>query len=431
MFPGSLMMGAKERLLPPSLPYRFFVAAILFHISAWACLLAADADALSFMGGQGLVLAALHMITLGTLAMTAMGAAIQLLPVATRRPLGPLWAIRLMFWLYAPGVAVLASGFALALPAAQHLGATLAAAGLGVFVWLVSANQRQVSDLPGVTRHVWMSMASLVLLAVFGLVLIVDFTKGFLPDHGAIAAAHAVLAGYGFMGMLAFGFSTVLIPMFILGPSVPDNLAKRSALGSGLALAVAVTGTVMGNGSVAASGAVLGLVAVGLLAHAMRDTVKKRMKKRFEPFFRLVWVALAMLPLSILAGLALALGAPADPFATLWGFLLIFGWLLTFVTALMQRIMPFLASMHSSSLGGKPALLSHLASKPLADLHLACHLAALILVAAAILGGWVWPLRLGLAAGLTGSVVFGAFTVEVIRRYRSHMQAAAAAHIEG
>ena len=424
-------MGAKERLLPPSLPYRFFVAAVLFQMAAWACLLAADADVLTFMGGQGLVLAALHMITLGTLAMTAMGAAIQLLPVATRRPLGPLWAIRLMFWLYAPGVAVLVTGFALASPPAQHLGATLVVAGLGVFVWLVSANQRSVSDLPGVTRHVWMSMASVVLLAAFGLALIVDFTKGFLPDHGAVAAAHAVLAGYGFMGMLALGFSTVLIPMFILGPAVPDNLAKRSALASGLALTVAVAGVVAGNAMVAALGAVLGLVAVSLHAHAMSGTVSKRMKKRFEPFFRLVWVALVMLPLSILAGLALALGAPADPVATLWGFLLIFGWLLTFVTALMQRIMPFLASMHSSSLGGKPALLSHLASKPLADLHLVCHLAALVLVAAAILGGWVWPLRLGLATGLAGSIVFGVFAVEVIRRYRCHMQAAAAAHHEG
>ncbi len=432
MFPGSLMMGAKERLLPPSLPYRFFIAAVVFHMAAWATLLAAGPEAvLGFMGGQGLVLAALHMITLGTLAMSAMGASIQLLPVATRRPLGPLWAIRLMFWLYAPGVAVFVAGLGLAIPGAQHLGGALAVAGLTVFGGLVAANLRQVGDLPGVTRYTWMAVVSLAALAVLGLGLVVDFTKGFLPDHGAVAVTHAVLAGYGFMGMLALGFSTVLIPMFVLGSAVPDKLAKRSALASGIALTVAVVGVASGIGAVAALGAVLGLVAVGLHAHALSGTIKSRMKKRFEPFFRLVWVAVVLLPLGLLVGLALALGAPADPWATLWGFLLIFGWLLTFVTALLQRIMPFLASMHSSSLGGKPALLSRLAPKLPVDIHLACHTAALVLIAAAIIGGWTWPLWLGLVAGLAGSIAFGGFAIEVIRRYRTHMNAAAAANHEG
>ncbi|MDO8605413.1 MAG: hypothetical protein Q7R40_02645 [Phaeospirillum sp.] len=432
MFPGSLMMGAKDRLLPPSLPYRFFIAAVLFHVAAWATLLTAGPGAvLGFVGGQGLVLAALHMITLGTLVMAAMGAAIQLLPVATRRPLGPQWAIRLMFWVYVPGVAVFVVGLGLALGWAQHLGATLAVVGMALFGWLVSANLRKVTDLPGVTRYSAMAVVSLALLAVLGLVLLVDFTKGFLPDHAAIAATHAALAGYGFMGMLALGFSTVLIPMFVLGSAVPDALVKRAALASGVALTLAVAGTAAGIGVVAALGAVLGLVAVGLHAHAMRGTIQSRMKKKFEPFFRLVWVALVMLPLSLLLAVALALGAPADPWSTLWGFLLIFGWLLTFVTALMQRIMPFLASMHSSSLGGKPALVSRLAPKLPVDIHLACHVAALALVAVAIIGGWAWPMWLGLFAGLAGSIAFGVFAFEVIRRYRSHMTAAAAANHEG
>ena len=432
MFPGSLMMGAKERLLPPSLPYRFFVAAVVFHMAAWATLLAAGSDAvLGFTGGQGPVLAALHMITLGTLAMAAMGASIQLLPVATRRPLGPVWAIRLMFGLYAPGVAVFVAGLGLAIPGAQHLGGMLVVAGLTIFAILVAGNLRRVDDLPGVTRHTWMALASLALLAGLGLALVVDFTRGFLPDHAAIAATHAILAGYGFMGMLALGFSTILIPMFVLGAAVPDRLAERSALASGTALAVAAAGTALGMGVVAAAGAVLGLVAVGLHAHAMSASIKSRMKKRFEPLFRPIWIALVLLPAGLLVGLALALGAPADPWATLWGFLLIFGWLLSFVTALLQRIMPFLASMHSSALGGKPALLSRLAPKPPVDVHLACHATALILITAALLGGWAWPLRLGLVAGLAGSVAFGVFTFEVIRRYRSHMAAAAAANHEG
>lgn len=431
MFPGSFMMGAKDRLLPPSIPYRFFVAAVFFHLLAWVLLLVGNEGVIGFVGGQGMTLAALHLITLGTLAMTAMGAAIQLLPVATRRPLGPIWAIKLMFILYAPGVALFAGGLAHSIPWAQHGGATLCVAGLALFGGLVGANLRKVDDLPGVTRHAWLAVASLIGLAVLGLVLVVDFTKGFLPDHASVAAAHAVLAGYGFMGMLALGFSYVLIPMFVLGSAVPDVVGKRTAWLSGLGLVLGAGGALVGLGLVAALGILLGLAACGVYLHGMRASLKSRMKKRLEPFFRVVWIAWALLPVSLLAGLAPALGAPLDPWASLWGFLLVFGWLLSFVTAILQRIMPFLASMHSSALGGKPALLSHLSPKLPVDIHLGCHAAALVLVCVALIGGWVWPLRLGLIAGLVGAVAFGVYTVEVLRRYRSHMAAAAAAHQQG
>lgn len=432
MFPGSFMMGAKERLLPPSLPFRFFVAAVGFHLAAWVVLALAGPDALvGFAGGQGLVLAALHLITLGTLAMTAMGAAIQLLPVATRRPLGPVWLCRAMFWLYAPGVAAFAVGIALSLPGWQHGGATLVVAGLGIFGWLMAANLRQVSDLPGITRHAGLALAALVLLAGLGLALVADFTAGVLPDHAAFAAAHAILAAYGFMGMLALGFSYVLIPMFVLGAAIPDAVGKRTAWASAAALAAGAGGAILGQGILMALGAVLGLAAVGLYFHGMAFTLKRRMKKRFEPFFRLVWLAWALLPLSLLLGLALALGAPSDPWASVWGFVLVFGWLLSFVTALLQRIMPFLASMHSSAAGGKPALLSHLAPRRPVDIHLACHAAMLVLIAAGLLGGGAWPLRLGVLAGLVGAIAFGVFTTQVLRRYRSHMAAAAAAQRQG
>lgn len=431
MFPGSLMMGAKDRLLPPSVPYRFFVAAVLFHLLAWVLLVVGHDGALGFVGGQGMTLAALHLITLGTLAMGAMGAAIQLLPVATRRPLGPLWAIKLMFVLYAPGVALFAGGLAHSTAWAQHAGATLCVAGLGIFAGLVGLNLRKVGDLPAVTRHAWLAVASLVGLAVLGLLLVVDFTKGFLPDHTSVAAAHAVLAAYGFMGMLALGFSYVLIPMFVLGSAVPDTVGKRTAWLSGLGLVVGAGGALAGFGPVAALGILLGLAACAVYVRGMLASLKTRMKKRLEPFFRMVWVAWALLPVSLVAGLAPALGAPLDPWGTLWGFLLVFGWLLSFVTAILQRIMPFLASMHSSALGGKPALLSHLSPKLPVDIHLGCHAAALVLVSVAIVGGWVWPLRLGLIAGLIGAIAFGVYTVEVLRRYRSHMAAAAAAHQQG
>src|SRR5690606_226107 len=82
---GTFLAGATSRLLPASIPLRYFGAAAAFHLLAWVALLAGAADAPRFVGGLGWPLAALHLITLGVLAMTAIGASLQLLPVATRQ----------------------------------------------------------------------------------------------------------------------------------------------------------------------------------------------------------------------------------------------------------------------------------------------------------------------------------------------------------
>ncbi len=422
MFAGAFMMGAKDRLLPPSVPYRFFATAVVLHCAGWAALLAGAEDVPGFLGGLGPALAGLHLMTLGVLAMTAIGAAFQLLPVATRRQLGPVWACRLTWWLYAPGVAALGLGLATAAPWALHAGAALTVAGLALFGVLVARNLVQVTDLPAVTLHVWLSLASLAALAALGVALVVDIDVGILGDRAATAAAHAVLGGYGFMGMLALGFSYVLVPMFVLARPVPDRAGRVTATVSLLALGLGAGGALAGQGPVAALGGLAGLAAVALHLKALAETLKTRMRKKLEPFFRLLKAAWALLPASLLAGIALALGAPADMAAPLWGFLLVFGWLLSFVTGLLQRIMPFLASMHSGAEGRKPALLSELtAARPLA-VHAACHGVAVVLIVVGLVASLPLAVTAGAAMGLAGALSFAVFAVELMRRYRAHLK---------
>ncbi|HRH88244.1 MAG TPA: hypothetical protein PLO41_15460, partial [Rubrivivax sp.] len=82
---GTFLAGATSRLLPMSVPFRFFAAATGFHGLAWLALLVAAPDVPRFAGGLGWPLAALHLLTLGVLVMTVLGASLQLLPVATRQ----------------------------------------------------------------------------------------------------------------------------------------------------------------------------------------------------------------------------------------------------------------------------------------------------------------------------------------------------------
>lgn len=420
MFAGALMMGAKDRLLPPSVPYRFFVTAIIMHVAGWAVLLAGADGVPGFLGGTGPALAGLHLMTLGVLAMTGIGAAFQMLPVATRRQLGPLWAIRLTWWLFAPGVAVLCAGMAMSWTWALHIGALLTVAGLGLFAFLVASTMLRVTDLPAVTSHVWLSLLSLVALAVLGLALVADLDENFLPDRPSVAAAHAVLGGYGFMGMLVMGFSYVLVPMFVLTRGVPDSIGVRTASLSGLGLALGAGGVLAGFSWAVALGAILGIVAAILHVKALLAALETRMRRKLEPFFRLIRMGWLLLPVSLLAGLAAAVGERSELAVPLWGFLLVFGWLLTFATGILQRIMPFLASMHSGADGGKPVLVSRLVAQLPLTLHAIGHGLALILIVAGLLALDGNMVRAGAASGLAGSLCFAAFAVELMRRYRAH-----------
>ena len=423
MLPG-LPAGAADRLLPLSLPGRFFAAAILFHLGAWGLLAWAGADALlGFTGGPGPVVAALHLLTLGTLAMTALGAGLQMVPIATQRPFAAHAAGRWLFVLYTPGVALLVAGLAQPWPLARAVGAVLTLAGLALFGLLLARHVVTAPRRGGLEAHLALALAALAGLGGLGAALVVDFSAGWLHDHAQVAAAHAVLGGYGFMGMLAVGFSHLLVPMFVLGPALPDPAVRRGAALAGLALLVGSAGALSGLGWLSAAGAALGLGAVGAHLHTLWGSIRQRLRRRFEPFIRLVLLARGAVAASQGVAQALALGAPADRLAPLWGLLLVVGWLLGFVLAILQRILPFLAALHSSAQGRPPALPSRLASARAADLHLAGHAAALLLLAVGLAGGWGIAVTLGLWAGLFGAAAFAVYAVLVARRLSLHRAA--------
>lgn len=418
---ADFMMGARSRLLPATVPFRFFAAALVFHVAAWAALLAGAGDLPGYAGGPGPVLAGLHLATLGVLAMTAMGAAFQMLPVATRKPIRSERLCRLTFWLFAPGVALLTHGMGAAQGWAMAGGGALAAAGLVLFGILVADNLRQITDMKIITANAWVAVASLAAVTLLGLLLLGDFWGGILPDHGAAAATHGLLAGYGFMGMLALGFSNILIPMFTLARSLPQKPGRIAAALSGLALALAAAGLLTGLPVVAAVAVLPGLAAAALHLRAMAQAIKTGMRRNRDTAFRLFHLAWALLPAGLVVGGAAALGLWPGVTGPLWGLLLVFGWLLTFLTGVLQRIMPFLASMHSVGRSAKPALVSALTAERPLFAHFLGHAAALLLIAAGLLTGQVWPVRLGALAGLAGALSFALFGIQLWRRYRRHL----------
>src|ERR1700686_4014805 len=113
---GAFIAGAASRLLPPSIPFRFFGAAVAYHLLAWIALFAGAQSVPRFAGGLGWPLAALHLGALGVLAMTAIGGGVQPLPGATRQPVRSQRWPALIWWLYTPGVAAVALGMGMPAP---------------------------------------------------------------------------------------------------------------------------------------------------------------------------------------------------------------------------------------------------------------------------------------------------------------------------
>ncbi|MFN3655633.1 MAG: hypothetical protein ACK4UO_00095 [Pseudolabrys sp.] len=413
---ASFLGGAKSRLLPPSVPFRFFGAAAVFHVAMWLGLLAAD-EPTSFRGGLGPTLAFVHLLTLGVLTTTAIGASVQLLPVATRRTLRAVWPVKLIFWLVAPGLAALAWAMHTAQTRLLILAAVMTTLGLLLFCALLADNLRRAASLPVVSAYGWAALAALILVIALGVALAFNVELGFLPDHGAAALAHLILGGFGFMGLLVLGFSHILVPMFALAAAPAKRPSFAGFAAATAALLLGTGGALLDSQGLLTAAAFLALGAAALHLWLMHRTLKTGMRKRLGLSFVLVRAAWVMLPATIIAGLAALYGLAGKNGPTLFGFLLLFGWLLTFLFAILQRIMPFLASMFvTPPASGGTAIVAELAGARSLKLHAACHGLALAVLTAAILLDNVAVARLGAAIGLAGALAFLFFTADVIRR---------------
>lgn len=412
--PGGFMGGAKDRLLPASIPFRFFGAAALFHVLAWLALLWGSDDLPGFVGGPGPVLSATHLMTLGVLAMSAMGASYQLLPVATRQPLARVWQARLSFWLFTPGLLILTAGMSGDLDAALWPGAIMVTAGLVLFAILTGDNLRRAGALPIVAAHGGAALLALLGTVTAGLLLIGDFTHGYLADHSSIAVLHMGVAAFGFMGLLVFGYSLILVPMYLLSRSVPTRPGWVQ-LGLGLvALAVFVAGRLLAIPFLDAVALLIGLAAAATYLMLMRAAWKTAMRRRQGLSFVILRAGWAGMVLGLLCGLALAAGLDIPNGAALFGWIVLVGWLLTFVTGILQRIMPFLASMHASGASGKPARVSDLTAELPLRIHALAHAAGFVLVAIGIVLDLSVLVQLGAIAGLAGALAFAVFAGIVI-----------------
>lgn len=413
------LAGADRRLLHPSVPIAFFGLAVAAHVATWL-LVALFPEQAAITGGPGPGLAAVHMLTLGVLVPTAVGAVLQILPVTTQQ--APVSAATgwLVFALLVLGGVLLVGGFLLVRLVPMMVGAVNVAVALlifaGVLAGLLWTGRR--AGMPNTLPAIGLAGLCLVALAVLGGLLAHDYRLAVLPDHAAVAAAHAVLAAYGFMGFLVIGFSHVLVPMLAVAePAAPGKGRPALVLGA-VALALAVAGLLWAQPVAVWAGIAGGLGASLLHVRLMLSTVARRMRRRLGLSFVLVRLSWALLPLSIVAG-GLAYAGLVPP--ALFGVLLLPGWLLTVLLGILQRILPFLASMQTVSACARPASATALVWDVPLKVTTVCHPLALLLLAVGVTAGLpVLMIAAGLVGGI-GAIAFLVYAATVgLRAVRHH-----------
>jgi len=408
----------RARLLPPSLPARWFAAAAAFHLLGWLIVALEPHRVMLHGGGLGPGLAALHAFTLGTLAMAAIGVSQQLLPVATVQPVRRLGASRAAWWLLVPSVAALVAGFAVGAGALAAAGGVGAAAGLAIHGLLTAGQLAAAKRQRALTAAGWGGLVALVAVLATGPALAWRLHAGVPALAPGVVPLHAIAGVAGFLGLPAIGFSGLLVPMFMVAKGPGESRQRRvlaafaaAIVAAGaLALADAPTGWSVAAGACA-------LAAALAHGHAMLVAIRRRRNREAGWLAPLLAIAWGALPAGI--GAWLACLATARPWlAAVAVILLVGGWLLGLVLAMLLRIAPFLASVHVKIACGALPGLTALTPRGPARLLALAHPAAIASLLAGVSWGDVRWVQAGGVFGVAAALGLVGFLAGVSRRAR-------------
>lgn len=208
--------GAFLKIVPPlSLPMRHFAFAALSFFAFSAALFLGSDRLLGWDFSAKWVLGLVHLLTLGWINMTILGALIQMIPVHGETPLAVStgW-IKTAWWAYVIGLIGFVAHLWLGL-SDYWVPALLIAAAMGIYVYALAKTLLASPKRDWTGTHLLLAFAYLILLAVLGAMLAYDKQRGIILPHptGAfIAHIHAALIGW--VSLTIFGVSYRMVPFF-------------------------------------------------------------------------------------------------------------------------------------------------------------------------------------------------------------------------
>ena len=213
--------AAALALVPPTrLPLLYFAFAYLSLLTALAAI-AVDPRGVSGFFYHPRMLAVVHLVTLGWITGSILGAIRIVGPLALRLPIP---VTRGDYWAYACvviGTSGMVSHFWLEMFNGMAWSAALALLGLVHAVIRVTSRLRAVAISPPIALHLALACLNLLLAGTLGVLLAIDRVTEFVAgDALANMFAHAHLATVGWASMMVVGVGYRLLPM-VLPSAIP------------------------------------------------------------------------------------------------------------------------------------------------------------------------------------------------------------------
>ncbi len=366
MNPSSPRSVADQRA---ALPPRLLVS--LYFGWAHACLLAAF---LLMAGNPGWftqffydprTIAVVHLVTLGWISTSILGALYIVAPTALKTPLaaGPGDYGALAFLVL--GTSGMVAHFLLSRYEGMYLSALM--------VWLALAHvgarvmraQRRVAIPGAVKLHINLAFANILVAAAIGIALGIDKSRSFLPGNVlSNVYAHAHLAAIGWAGMMIMGVGYRLFPMVLPAAMPAGNRLYASALLLEAGLLGLIPFQLLQHRWL---GAFVLLIAAGFGAflleiHRMRSNRKPPAAHLPRPDYGTLHSlqALAYLVVSIAMGGVLAFAPESEltfRLVPVYGFIGLVGFLAQTVVGMESRLLPMFSSLHVLVTSGGLSLL--------------------------------------------------------------------------
>lgn len=403
-----------EQAPPISLSFRFFLSAPLFLLLAALLLLVSGPQALVSRWTPAL-LALTHLITLGFLSMTMIGALMQMLPVVAGAPMP--WP-RIVAWtVHVPllaGTAILASGLFFSRTAMLGIAIFPLAFAFGVFLIAATYSLAGSRVRHATTRAMRFAGMALAVTAGLGIALAGTLGGYFDLPLNELVGLHAGWGLLGWVGLLVAGVAYQVVPMFQLTPAYPARLTRWLGgtvflLLCGWSLAPHLPPLLAPwGGSFAAGGVAIGFALFAGATLYVQHKRRRRIADVTLQFWRIGMLSLiAAIALWTAAQLTTAIAEdPRYPIAL--GMLFMMGFAVSVVNGMLYKIVPFLVWLHLQNRLPKDKTapnMKQIISDRAARRHMWTHTASVLL----LLGSMAWPLLVypaGLALGFASCMLW-------------------------
>ena len=344
------LTGLSTDQAPPiSAPLRFFLSAPLFAIFAGFLIFISDSSILmSRFSSESIAIT--HAITIGFLGFIMLGAMMQMLPVLAGVKIYKVKFVSFFSYiLLVMGVIFMVFGLYFSKTTFNALAVIFLTLGFFMLLIPMLVSLRNVNNFSPTVKAIMTSILFAIASVLMGAYLLSGYAVGNIDsNHSMIANIHSVWAIFGFAGILIIGVAFQVLPMFYVAPRFKQFCKQRVVLliTSGLFLWVILN-------IFLPEYAVFAMMWIGMFFWAFATTVWLKLDKRRRPISDVtVWYWRTSAVFMTIGIFVWAInGFLDDKYIVVVSIIIGGGFILSIMTGMLYKIVPFLVWFHLNSRG--------------------------------------------------------------------------------